>query len=387
MALKLGAYTACLHDRPLGEALDVLKANGLTSVEVNTGGFIPSPHCPVDALLASEQARADYLEEFSSRGMELTGLNCNGNPLNPLPGVGPKHADDLRRTVELAGLLGIERVVTMSGTPGSDPDAKYPSWVVNPWDGVYMDVLDYQWGVAAEFWTEIDGLARANDVKVAIEMHPHNLVFSPVTLKKLVDLVGATHVGAEMDPSHLMWQGMDVVACIKWLGPLVFHAAAKDAMITPGVDIRGVLDTSFERVPADAPGQGPHRLRLLVQRVAGEPSVAVRRGRGGPRRRVLDGVPARTGRDRPGHGREHRARGRLLLPAGRPGPGRREPPGGRGQDLVPRLGRFAMHLDGPAARRRRCRPIRVRPVRGPGGALPADAWIRRSAHRPPETRY
>ena len=23
MALKLGAYTACLHDRPLGEALDV----------------------------------------------------------------------------------------------------------------------------------------------------------------------------------------------------------------------------------------------------------------------------------------------------------------------------------------------------------------------------
>ena len=96
MTLKLGAYTACLHDRPLGEALDVLKANGLTSVEVNTGGFIPSPHCPVDALLASEQARADYLEEFSSRGMELTGLNCNGNALNPLPGVGPKHADYLR---------------------------------------------------------------------------------------------------------------------------------------------------------------------------------------------------------------------------------------------------------------------------------------------------
>ena len=205
--------------------------------------------------------------------MELTGLNCNGNALNPLPGVGPKHADDLRRTIELAGLLGIERVVTMSGTPGSDPDAKYPSWVVNPWDGVYMDVLDYQWGVAAEFWTEIDGLARANDVKVAIEMHPHNLVFSPVTLKKLVDLVGATHVGAEMDPSHLMWQGMDVVACIKWLGPLVFHAAAKDAMITPGVDIRGVLDTSFERVPADADRQGAHRLRLLVQRVAGEPGA------------------------------------------------------------------------------------------------------------------
>jgi sugar phosphate isomerase/epimerase len=82
-------------------------------------------------------------------------------------------------------------------------------------------------------------------------------VFSPVTLKKLVELTGATNVGAEMDPSHLMWQGMDVVACIKYLGPLVFHAAAKDAMITPGVDIRGVLDTSFARVPADAPDKVP----------------------------------------------------------------------------------------------------------------------------------
>ena len=51
----------------------------------------------------------------------------------------------------------------MSGTPGSDPDANYPSWVVNPWDGVYMDVLDYQWDVATKFWTEIDALARAND--------------------------------------------------------------------------------------------------------------------------------------------------------------------------------------------------------------------------------
>ena len=69
MALKLGAYTACLHDRPLAEALEVLKANGLTSVEVNTGGFIPSPHCHVDLLLASEQARIDYLAEFSSRAV------------------------------------------------------------------------------------------------------------------------------------------------------------------------------------------------------------------------------------------------------------------------------------------------------------------------------
>ena len=244
--------------------------------------------------------------------MELTGLNCNGNPLNPLPGVGPKHADDLRRTHRAGRPARDQARGAMSGTPGSDPDAKYPSWVVNPWDGVYMDVLDYQWEVAAEFWKQIDGLARANDVRVAIEMHPHNLVFSPVTLRRLVDLVGATNVGAEMDPSHLMWQGMDVVACIRWLGRLVFHAAAKDAMITPGVDIRGVLDTSFGRVPADAEGKVPTGYGFWVSKWPENPAwrfVAVGIGHDVE---YWTEFLRRTRRGRPGHGRQHRARGRRL---------------------------------------------------------------------------
>ncbi|HEY8716979.1 sugar phosphate isomerase/epimerase [Pengzhenrongella sp.] len=253
--MKLGAYTACLHDRTLEEALDILRDLGLTSVEVNTGGFISAPHIPVDALLASESARKAYLQLYADRGLELTGLNCNGNPLNPLPGVGPKHADDLHKTIRLAGLLGVKRVVTMSGVPGSDSDSRYPSWVVNPWDGVYMDVLDYQWDLAVPFWQEIDALAGEAGVKVAIEMHPHNLVFNPITLKRLVDRTGATNVGAELDPSHLMWQGMDVPAVIRFLGPLVFHAAAKDAKLFDGVKLRGVLDDSFTRVHASDPNK------------------------------------------------------------------------------------------------------------------------------------
>lgn len=283
MPLKLGAYTACLHDRPLTDALDVLRSHRLTSVEVNTGGFLPAPHCPVDLLLSSERARRDYLDTFAARGAELTGLNCNGNPLSPLPGTGPKHADDLRRTIRLAGELGVRHVVTMSGTPGSDPGAEYPSWVVNPFDSVHLDVLDYQWEVASRFWSEIDALARENGVRVAIEMHPHNLVFSPVTLTRLVECTGAGNVGAEMDPSHLMWQGMDVPACIRHLGPLVFHAAAKDAQLCPGVDVRGVLDTSFERVPADAPGKTPTGIGSWANQWPSDPAwkfVAVGVGHG-----------------------------------------------------------------------------------------------------------
>jgi len=251
--MKLGAYTACLHDRSLAETLKILGELGLAGAEINSGGFLPPVHIPVDDLLASAGAREDYLGQFRDAGIALTGLNCNGNPLNPLPDIGPAHAADLHRSIEVAGLLDVDRVVTMSGVPGSDPGAAYPSWVVNTWDSQYTDVQDYQWDLAVPFWRDVDARARDAGVKVCIEMHPQNIVFNPPTLRRLVERTGATNVGAEMDPSHLFWQGIDPVAAVEWLGELVFHAAAKDTLIhEDNCRIYGVLDERHTRV-ADNP--------------------------------------------------------------------------------------------------------------------------------------
>jgi sugar phosphate isomerase/epimerase len=252
--MKLGAYTACLHDRSLDETLKILGELGLTSAEINTGGFIDAPHIPIDDILASTGAAQDYLGRYQQAGITLTGLNVNGNPLNPEPLVGPKHAADLHRTIEVAAVLGVKRVVTMSGLPGADATARHANWVVNPWDSQWSDVLDYQWNqVAIPFWKDIQARAAAADVRVCIEMHPHNIVFNPPTLQRLVEQTNATHVGAEMDPSHLFWQGIDPVAAVKHLGSLVFHAAAKDTRINAdNVRLYGVLDDRFARTPADA---------------------------------------------------------------------------------------------------------------------------------------
>jgi hypothetical protein len=93
--MKLGAYTACLHDKPVAEALQVLRDLGL----------------------------------FISAGVTLTALNCNGDPLDPNPRGRPRHAQDIRDAIELGALLGVRRVVTMSGLPpASDPGGRFPSW-------------------------------------------------------------------------------------------------------------------------------------------------------------------------------------------------------------------------------------------------------------------
>jgi sugar phosphate isomerase/epimerase len=249
--MLLGIYTAVLHDRPLPDALAVVAGLGLDAAEINAGGFLPPVHLPLDDVLTSASARDDYLGVFAEHGIALAGLNANGNPLHPDPAIGPRHAEDLRRAIRAAGALGQTRVVTMSGLPGGETGASVPTWVVNAWNSGALDVLDHQWEVAVPFWREIDQLAGDHGVEVAIEMHPQNLVFSPPTLLELVERTGATHVGAEMDPSHLFWQGMDPVAAVRHLGPLVLHAAAKDVRINQNASIYGVLDNRFRRLSPD----------------------------------------------------------------------------------------------------------------------------------------
>jgi sugar phosphate isomerase/epimerase len=279
--MKLGVYTAVLHDRSLREALTVIRSLGLVGAEINAGGFLPTPHLPVDDLLTRRIEPETYLEPFVDTGVELTGLNVNGNPLHADPEVGPEDAEDLRRAIKVAALLGVRRVVTMSGLPAAHPGGCWPAWHVNPWDSGYLDSLEYQWDDAAvPFWREIDALARDHDVKVCIEMHPQNLVFNPPTLQRLVEKTNATHVGAEMDPSHLFWQGIDPVAAIDYLGDLVFHAAAKDTRINPACRVFGALDDRFTRIPPNEhpTGLGGRHVMTRWPRESSWDFVAVGRG-------------------------------------------------------------------------------------------------------------
>ncbi|MBF4162676.1 sugar phosphate isomerase/epimerase family protein [Nocardioides acrostichi] len=252
--MKIGVYNAVLHDRSLEEALTVVEALGLDGVELNTGGFLPPVHVPdLEQMLVDDASRDRLLGVFAAAGLEILGLNCNGNPLHPDPAIGTAHAADVERAVRLAHRLGQRRVVTMSGLPGAEPGATRPSWVVNAWNSAALDVLEFQWEVAEPFWRRIDALARDLDVTVALELHPQNLVFNPASFLELRERIGATNLGVELDASHLFWQQMDPVAVIEHLGSAVVHAAAKDVRVNEHAAINGVLDNSFVRLAPDEP--------------------------------------------------------------------------------------------------------------------------------------
>ncbi len=153
--MRLGAYTACLHDTPLPETLRILAGLGLDSAEINSGGFLPAVHLPVEDLRSSETARTEYLGLFDEAGVALTALNCNGNPLDPDP-EGARQAQDIYTSIQIAALLGVKRVVTMSGAPGSEPSSTLPVWNVVPWHSAFLKVQDYQWNeVGVPFWKKV----------------------------------------------------------------------------------------------------------------------------------------------------------------------------------------------------------------------------------------
>ena len=253
--MKLGVYNAILHDRPLEDAIKVIADLGLNGIEINSGGFLPPVHIPeIDEIITDPAAAKVYLARFDGTGVEIAGLNCNGNPLHPNPVIGEKHAEDIRRSIRAAAALGQTRVVTMSGLPGGEPGTLHPNWIVNAWNSAALDVLDYQWEIATRLWSEIDQLAGDHGVKVALELHPQNLVFNARDIRKLVELTGATNIGVEMDASHLFWQQADPIAVVRELGPLILHAAAKDVRINvENARLNGVLDNGFRRLFPDEP--------------------------------------------------------------------------------------------------------------------------------------
>jgi sugar phosphate isomerase/epimerase len=247
--MKIGLITDSVSHLPFGGALDLAKQLGLSSVEVATGNWSDAPHADLYALVSSDEARAEFIDKISSRGLTLSALTANGNQLHPTSG---KEQDQVvHDTIEVASELEVPTVVLMSGLPGARGDSS-PNWVTTSWPPENLDILDYQWNqVAIPYWKELAAFARDKGVKLAVEACGGQLVHSTSTMLRLIEATGADVVGANLDPSHLMWMGADIPTVIRTLGDAIFHVHAKDIRINNWISARdGLLDT----VPITEPG-------------------------------------------------------------------------------------------------------------------------------------
>jgi sugar phosphate isomerase/epimerase len=250
--MDIGLYTDSVAALDFPSALDVAQHLGIRTLEIATGGQSSAPHLQLETLLKDADARRRWVDAIESRGLVLESLNCSAFPLHPR--LGAAHQQIIRDTIRLAELLGVDSIVTQSGCPGDSEQSRLPHWIVYRWPQEYLDVLEWQWDQAISLWRELNAYALDHGVgKICFELHPLNLAYNVPTLLRLRDAVGPA-IGANLDPSHLMWQGMDIPACIKALGPAVHHVHIKDTRIDPqAVALAGVLDTTAPHSIADKP--------------------------------------------------------------------------------------------------------------------------------------
>lgn len=243
--MKLGVFTCLLGNLPFEEALAYFASMGIRTVEIGTGGYPGKAHADPDVLLNDEKKFSEFKALIEKYNLEISALSCHANPVHPDKQTAADFDKAIRDTILLAEKLGIRNINTFSGCPGDWEGAKAPNWVTCPWPNEYSEVLEWQWNaVLIPYWKDLVSFAKAHGVdKIGLEMHPGFCVYNTESLLKLRAAVGP-EIGANFDPSHLVWQGMDPIASIRALGDAIFHFHGKDTKIDKyNTAVNGVLDT------------------------------------------------------------------------------------------------------------------------------------------------
>ncbi len=252
--MDIGVLTVPLGDESIEDAFAYLDGLGVDAVELGVGGWPGEDHLDRTAALDDRHTRARLDELCSEYGLRVSALATHNNPLHPDDDRAAAADRELREAIELADRLGVDTVTCFSGLPAGAPGDSTPNWVTAPWPTEHAEALSYQWDdVGVPYWRDLAEHADDHGVDVAIEMHPNMLVYEPT---RLVALREATNerIGANFDPSHLYWQGIDATEAVRFLGEhdAIHHVHAKDTKVyDANARVKGVLDTADYTEEAD----------------------------------------------------------------------------------------------------------------------------------------
>jgi sugar phosphate isomerase/epimerase len=252
--MRIGVLSVPYQGLPFEKALDKIAAFGATAVEIGTGGYPGSHHCPVDELLASAEKRKNYLGMVESRGLIISAFSCHYDPLSPDPNVARESDVLFNKSAKLALEMGVPVINVLSGLPAGSPDDTRPNWVTCPWPPHFLETLDYQWNkIGIPYWSRAARVAEQHNFKIGIEMHPGMLIYNVETLLRMREAVGPA-LGCNFDPSHLFWNGVDAVAAIRKLGDAIVHVHGKDCYVDEyNIAVNGCNDHKpYSEIPGRA---------------------------------------------------------------------------------------------------------------------------------------
>ena len=243
--MKLGVMSPVLNSMSLEESLKYVNSLGVDFLEIGAGGYPGKAHLDPKDYLNNPKKVQEFKDLLKKYNIELSAVSCHGNPIHPNKEIAKKYHDEFVDAMKVAVMLGVDTIIGFSGCPGDCPESKNPNWVTCAWPDDYTQILEWQWNeVLIPYWKETVKLAKEIGIKkIALELHPGFCVYNTKTMLRLREAVGDM-IGANLDPSHLFWQGIDPCYAIKALKGAIYHFHAKDTKIDEfNTKTTGVLDT------------------------------------------------------------------------------------------------------------------------------------------------
>jgi sugar phosphate isomerase/epimerase len=252
--MKLGFLTAPFPETPLTDVADWASANGFQMLEVccwpkGSGAarrYAGICHIDVDGL-SDDQAK-EIVGDIEARGVEISGLGYYPNPLHPDLDHRAEVVEHLKKVITAASMMSVPVVTTFIGADHTRSQSE-------------------NWAEARKVWPDIVRHAEDAGVKIAIENCPmifsgdewpsgNNLAYSPSIWRTMFEELGDT-IGLNFDPSHLVWQMIDLESAIEEFGERFYHVHAKDLEIDPqGLFDYGIMSLGMGWQVPRLPGLG-----------------------------------------------------------------------------------------------------------------------------------
>ena len=253
--MKLGLLTAAFPSLSLEDVADWAAANGFEALEIacwpaagaERRRYAGVSHIDVDRLDGA--AARGVHELLSGRGLTISSLAYYPNPLDPDPDQRSQAQVHLRKVIEAAAILEVNLVGTFIGRDQSRPP-----------EPAFAEVLE-QWPPLVKF-------AADRGVRIAIENCPmifsadewpggRNLAYSPALWRRLFEAMPGETLGLNLDPSHLVWQLIDIQRVVREFGSRIYHVHAKDLEIDrDGLYDNGVMSLGMGWQVPRLPGLG-----------------------------------------------------------------------------------------------------------------------------------
>jgi sugar phosphate isomerase/epimerase len=234
--MKIGFVTAILADWSLEEVLKFAAEEGFDCVEVMCWPvgkaerrYAGVTHIDVTDFSASDVSRIKDLQK--QYGVFISSLGYYPNPLVPDADERESYIEHIKKVIVASKMLDINLMTTFVGR---DPQKS----------------IEDNWPLFEEVWKPLIAFAEEQGVRVGIENCPmifsldewpggKNLAISPEVWRRMFETIPSDYFGLNFDPSHLIWQQIDYVRCIKEFKDKLFHVHAKDEKVD--------LDLLYER--------------------------------------------------------------------------------------------------------------------------------------------